>query len=134
MDIVKKLPQGLVNKVGLFYLEHPLATLFKTYIKVDFFTSTLNKNYIIISTRQRENVQFSYIYDTTELVYDILDKRHVNYIEDKISANRLKTAYILRRRENLADDLSFRDFYDEYKKEHFLFKLDYCEVVDFLDD
>jgi hypothetical protein len=134
MDILKKLPQGLVNKVGPFYLEHPLATLFQKYVKVDFFTSTLNKNYIIMSVRQRENVQFSYIYDTTELVYDILDKRHINYIEDKISANRLKTAYILRRRENLADYLSFRDFYDEYKKEHFLFKLDYCEVVDILDD
>ena len=70
MDILKNLPQEIENKFFYMIAEHPVATLFKKYVRVYYFTNTENNTYKLISTIQNDDVQLTYIYDATERVYE----------------------------------------------------------------
>jgi len=58
MDILKKLPQELVNKVCLFYLEHPLAKILKQHLTID----DEDEDRMLVSIKYRYNIRWHVIY------------------------------------------------------------------------
>ena len=58
MDILKKLPQELVNKVCLFYLEHPLANILKKHLTID----DEDEDRMLVSIKYRYKIRWHVIY------------------------------------------------------------------------